>query len=146
MHHGPSGRFITTGLGLILLVATACTPQQESQPSAEAAVCASVAALGTALQDFRDLDPATASMDDVDAARGEIQAAWDEVKSQATDLNQADEAAVDDAWNAVAQSIDEFPSDEPIEEGLASVQDAVGGVQTAHQEMADGLGCNLEQQ
>ena len=37
-----------------------------------------------------------------------------------------------------------FPSDEPIEDGLASVQDAAGGVQTAVQEMADGLGCNVE--
>ena len=29
--------------------------------------------------------------------------------------------------NGVAQSIDGFPSDEPIEDGLASVQDAAGG-------------------
>jgi len=133
------------GVGLVLLVATACTDQQESQPSAEAAVCTSVAALGTALQDFRDLDPATASIEDVQAARDDIQGAWDQVKAEATDLNEADEAAVDEAWNGVAQSIDDFPTDEPIEDGLASVQDATGGVQTAYQEMADGLGCNLEE-
>jgi len=133
------------GVGLVLLVATACTDQQESQPSAEAAVCTSVAALGTALQDFRDLDPATASIEDVQAARDDIQGAWDQVKAEATDLNEADEAAVDEAWNGVAQSIDDFPTDEPIEDGLASVQDATGGVQTAYQEMADGLGCSLEE-
>ena len=91
--------------------------QQESQPSAEAAVCASVSAFGTAIQDFRDLDPATASIEDVQAARDDIQAAWDQVKSEATDLTEADEAAVDEAWNGVAQSIDDFPSDEPIEDG-----------------------------
>ena len=129
----------------VLIVATACTPQQESQPSAEAAVCTSVAALGTAIQDFRDLDPATASIEDVQAARDDIQSAWDQVKAEATDLNEADEAAVDDAWNSVAQSIDEFPTDQPIEDGLASVQDATGEVQTAFDEMANGLGCNLEQ-
>lgn len=130
----------------VLVVATACTPQQESQPSAEAAVCTSVAALGTAIQDFRDLDPATASIEDVQAARDDIQSAWDQVKAEATDLNEADEAAVDDAWNSVAQSVDEFPTDQPIEDGLASVQDATGEVQTAFDEMANGLGCNLEQQ
>src|SRR6187431_2662753 len=138
-------RFLAvTGATLVLLVATACQ-QQESQPSAEAAVCTSVTALGTALQDFRDLDPATASIDDVQAARDDIQAAWDQVKAEATDLSEADEAAIDDAWNGVAQSIDDFPTDEPIEDGLASVQEATGAVQTAHQEMADGLGCNLEE-
>ena len=143
MQHSRTRLFAATGLGLVLLVATACM-DQESQPSAEAAVCASVSALGTALQDFRDLDPATASIEEVQGARDDIQAAWDQVKSEATELTEADEAAVDEAWNGVAQSIDDFPSDEPIEEGLASVQDAAGDVQTAFQEMADGLGCNLE--
>jgi hypothetical protein len=145
MQHSRTRFFAATGLGLVLLVATACT-EQESQPSAEAAVCASVSAFGTAVQDFRDLDPATASIDDVQAAREDIQAAWDQVKAEATDLTDADEAAVDEAWNGVAQSIDDFPSDEPIEDGLASVQDAAGGVQTAFQEMADGLGCAVESQ
>jgi hypothetical protein len=143
MPHSRTRLFAATGLGLVLLVATACM-DQESQPSAEAAVCASVSTLGTALQDFRDLDPATASLEDVQAARDDIQTAWDQVKSEASDLSEADEAAVDEAWNGVAQSIDDFSSDEPIQDGLASVQDAAGGVQTAFQEMADGLGCNLE--
>jgi hypothetical protein len=143
MPHSRTRLFAATGLGLVLLVATACM-DQESQPSAEAAVCASVSTLGTALQDFRDLDPATASLEDVQAARDDIQTAWDQVKSEASDLSEADEAAVDEAWNGVAQSIDDFSSDEPIQDGLASVQDAAGGVQTAFQEMADGLGCNVE--
>ena len=145
MQHGRTRFFAATGLGLVLVVATACT-EQESQPSAEAAACASVSAFQTTLQDFRDLDPATASMEDVQGARDDIQVAWDQVKSEATDLTEADEAAVDEAWNGVAQTIDAFPSDEPIEDGLASVQDAAGDVQTAFQEMADGLGCTLESQ
>jgi hypothetical protein len=143
MQHSRTGFFAATGLALALLMVTACM-EQESQPSAEAAVCASVSAFGTALQAFRDLDPATASIEDVQGARDDIQAAWDQVKSEATDLSEADEAAVDEAWNGVAQSIDDFPSDEPIEDGLASVQDAAGDVQTAVQEMADGLDCGLE--
>jgi hypothetical protein len=145
MPHLRNRFFATTGLGLVLFVASACA-QQESQPSAEAALCASVSAFGTSIQDFRDLDPATASIEDVQAARDDIQTAWDQVKSEATDLSEADEAAVDTAWNGVAQSIDDFPSDEPIEDGLATVQDAAGDVQTAFQEMADGLGCDLESQ
>jgi len=141
--HRPTTFFGAMALALVLVGATACM-EQESQPSAEAAVCASVSALGTSLQDFRDLDPATASIEDVQDARDDIQASWDQDKSEARDLSEADEAAVDEAWNGVAQSIDDFPSDEPIEDGLASVQDAAGGVQTAFQEMADGLGCDLQ--
>lgn len=144
--HPRRSRFLAgTGVIIALFVGAACTTQ-ESQPSAEAAVCTSVAALGTALQDFRDLDPATASIDDVQAARADIQEAWDEVKTQASDLSEADEAAVDEAWNSVAEAIDNFPTDEPIEDGLASVQDAAGDVQTAHREMADGLGCEVDSQ
>ena len=145
MQHGRTRFFAAMGLGLVLAVATACT-EQESQPSAEAAVCASVAAFGTAVQDFRDLDPATASIEDVQAARDDIQAAWDQVKSENTDLSEANEAAVDEAWNGVAQSIDDLSSDEPIEDGLASVQAAAGDVQTAFREIADGLGCTVDSQ
>ena len=53
MQHGRTRFFAATGLALVLVVATACM-EQESQPSAEAAVCASVSALGTAVQDFRE--------------------------------------------------------------------------------------------
>ena len=86
------------GLGLVLVVATACM-EQETEPSAEVArLRAAFPPSGRAVQGFRDLDPATASIEDVQAARDEIQAAWDQVKSKATDLNEADEAAVDEAW------------------------------------------------
>jgi hypothetical protein len=136
--------FTATTAGLVLVTAAACT-QQESQPSAEAALCTSVTTFDTALEDFRDLDPATASIEDVQAARGDIQAAWDDIKAEAVDLSEADEAAVDDAWNGVAQSIDDFPADEPIEEGLSGVQDAAGDVQTAFDQMRDGLGCSTQE-
>ena len=140
MQHGRTRFFAATGLGLVLLVATACQ-EQESQPSAEAAVCASVSAFGTAIQDFRDLDPATASIEDVQAARDDIQTAWDQVKDEAVDLSDADETAVQDAWDGVVQSIEDFPTDQPVADGLSGVQDAAGDVQTAVDEMRDGMGC-----
>jgi len=139
MQKGRSRYLVTMGATLVL-VATACT-QQETQPTAEAAVCTSVSELGTAIQDFRDIDPATASIEDVQAARDDIQTAWDQVKDEAVDLSDADETAVQDAWDGVVQSIEDFPTDQPVADGLSGVQDAAGDVQTAVDEMRDGMGC-----
>ena len=127
-------------IGLLAIVG--CTPQQETQASAEAALCASLSAFGDSLQTLEDMDPATASVEDVQAARADIQSAWDDVVEQAADIPEADQAAVDSAWSGVAQAIDDFPTDAPIEEGLTAVQESASGVRSAYQEMSNGVGCS----
>ena len=122
-------------------VALAGCTQEQSQASAEADLCASLDAFGAALQDFEDLDPATASIDDVQAAREEIDAAWDDVSAAAADVTEADEAALDEAWGELADSLENIPQDEVIADVLADLQATAGDVRGVYQEMADGSGC-----
>jgi hypothetical protein len=127
---------------LVMLTLVAC---QEATPStqvdAEANLCNSLTAFGSALSDFRNLDPETASVEDVEAARDSVQDAWDEVKAAAAGIGTADDTAVDAAWEAVSTSIDDISTDVPISEALVPVQEAVGGVQDAFDEMRNGVGC-----
>jgi hypothetical protein len=136
-------RATTLGVAAITVIAlAACTEAAPSdQADAEAALCESMSAFGTSLQAFRDLDASTASVEDVQAARDDIQEAWDGVRAAAADVPAADDAAVDAAWQEVSTAIDDFATDESISEALVPVQEAAGGVQTAHEEMRDGLGC-----
>jgi hypothetical protein len=127
---------------LAVMTMAACTEAAPTdQADAEAALCDSLATFTTSLEEFRDLDPATASVEDVQAARGDIQEAWDAVRAAAADVPEADDAAVDAAWQEVATAIDDFEPDVAISEALVPLQEAAGEVQTARDEMRDGLGC-----
>jgi hypothetical protein len=128
---------------LVVAVAVAiagCT-QEQTQASAEADLCASLDAFGVALQDFEDLDPATASIDDVEAAREDIDAAWEDVAAAAADVTEADEAALESAWGDLADDLQNIPEDEAITDVLAGLQATAGDVRGVYQEMADGAGC-----
>ena len=132
---------ILPGLVVIALVALAGCTQEQSQASAEADLCGSLDAFGAALQDFEDLDPATASIDDVEAAREAIDAAWEDVAAAAADVTEADEAALETAWGDLADDLENIPEDEAIADVLAGLQATAGEVRGVYQEMADGSGC-----
>ena len=136
-------RFATLGFAAIaVMTMAACTEAVPTdQADAEAALCDSLAAFSTSLDEFRDLDPATASVEDVQAARDDIQEAWDAVRTAAADVPEANDAAVDAAWLEVASAIDDFAPDVAISEALVPIQEAAAEVQTARDEMRDGLGC-----
>jgi hypothetical protein len=126
----------------LVLVLAACTQAAPTdQADAEQAGCDAVDALETALQDFRDLDPATASSDDVIAARDAVGEAWDDVKASSAAIGDANEAAIDAAWEQVSTAVDEFSDDVPVSEAIVPVQDALGEVQSAFDEMRDGTEC-----
>ncbi len=133
-------------IGIATLTAVALSAcMQEAAPSsqvdAEAQLCTSLAAFGTALGGIGDLDVTTSSAEDVEAARDAIQVAWDQVKEDAAAVPEADETAVEESWQTVVAAVDNIATDVPIEEALVPVQEAVDGVQANFDEMRDGVGC-----
>jgi hypothetical protein len=128
-------------LVLAVAVALAACTQEQSQASAEADLCASLDAFGVALQDFQDLDPASASTEDVEAAREDIDAALEDVTAAASGVSEADEAALQTAWGELADDLENIPDDEAIADVLAGLQATAGEVRGVYQEMLDGSGC-----
>jgi hypothetical protein len=134
-------RFVTPALAAIVALALVGCTQEQSQASAEADLCASLDAFGVALQDFQDLDPASASTDDVEAAREDIDAALEDVTAAASGVSEADEAALETAWGELADDLENIPDDEAIADVLAGLQATAGEVRGVYQEMLDGSGC-----
>jgi hypothetical protein len=136
-------RLAAVGLaGVAVFALSACTePSPTSQADAEGQLCTDLDAFATALRGLTDLDPATASVDDVDAARASIQDAWDTVKASAADVAEADDTAVESAWQEVVTAIDDIPTDAPISEAIGPVQTAADAVRSAFDEMRNGVGC-----
>jgi hypothetical protein len=126
---------------LILAVAVALAACTQEQSQASADLCASLDVFGVALQDFQDLDPASASVEDVEAAREDIDAALEDVTAAASGVSEADEAALETAWGELADDLENIPDDEAIADVLAGLQATAGEVRGVYQEMLDGSGC-----
>jgi hypothetical protein len=136
-------RLAAVGLaGVAVFALSACTePSPTSQGDAEGQLCSDLDAFATSLGGLTDLDPATASVDDIDAAQASIQSAWDAVKESAADVGEADDSAVESAWQGVVTAIDNFDTEVPVADAIAPVQDAASDVEAAYDEMRNGVGC-----
>jgi hypothetical protein len=123
-----------------LFLVAACS-QPSDQGGAELALCDSLAAFDASVQAIADLDPQASSVEDAQAAADAAQTAWDQVKTDAAAVSSADDAALESAWNDLAQTIGDLPSDAPIADNWDTVQSGIDNVQSVFVEMHDGLGC-----
>jgi hypothetical protein len=128
-------------VGATAIALVACGGDDETQAEAETSVCTSLASFGTAVAAFRDLDPASATQEQYDAAADDVRSAWDDVQSEAGDLNEADFSALETAYDDLDQAIEDIPDDVPVADAIGTVQPQVDAVRTARDEMANGLGC-----
>ena len=89
-------------------------------------------------------DPATASVDDVRAQVESIWTAWDEVKASLREVTAADEEAVMSAGSTLETAVDDLATDIPISDMVSQVQAGAQPLKDTYKEMADGLGCTLQ--
>jgi len=136
-------RVTAASLALALGLVAACTPASD-QPSAEQALCDSLAAFTASVRAIGDLDPATDSIEDMQAAADAAQEQWGAVETAAAALEEADASAVEAAWTDLAQQIGDFSTDIPVSDALAEIGTGVDDVQGAYEEMSNGLGCDGE--
>ena len=132
-------------LGAVLGLA-ACSPgpaaTASTQAGAEAALCASLDAFGASVQTLVNTDPATASIEDVQASRAAVGTAWDAVKAAAATIPEADEAALETAFTGLAAAVDDAPTDVAIADVVASIKTAGAAIPAAVTEMKNGVGCS----
>ena len=113
-----------------------------TQASAEAIVCESVTALGDSVEALVGLEASSASIEDVEAARDAVRTSWDTVKTNVSEIDDADEAAMEAAMTTLETSVTDMPTDVPISEAIGSVKTAAGGVQAVVTEIRNGFGCS----
>ena len=143
-------RILGLGLGLTMTLAlAACAPEQEATPSAEptasaageAATCEAYDAAVGSFEDFRELDPATASIDDYRTAAGEVRDAWSEFvtlrRSEAAETEFQLRATLSDLSTALLG----LPEGTTPREAVDEVQPQVDAVQSALESIGPEAGC-----
>jgi hypothetical protein len=132
---------IAAATAVIVAGCAGSTATPSTQVGAEGAFCEDLTALGDSVEAFIALDPTTASVEDVQAARDAIGDARATVQTSGADIADADQAALEAAWTALDQAVSNIPTDVPISDALGPVQVAAEDVRAANQEIRDGVNC-----
>jgi hypothetical protein len=114
------------------------------QSAAEANACAAMQAWSDEMRALVDMDPTTASVDDVRAQLDTIKTAWQDIKTSLDEVQAADEEAVVEAGDGPETAVDDVSTDAPIADMVDQVKTAAQPLKQVYQNMADGLGCTLQ--
>lgn len=124
--------------GSLLLAGCSSTP---SQSEAEQAVCDRLVEVRAAAQQVKDLSPSS-TVEDAKAARESLDEALENLQSSAQDVQAADTAAVASAVGTINDAIDDVAGSDTLAGAAASVKVATAELDTAVNEMTDGLQCS----
>ena len=108
------------------------------QPSARGGLCDSLAAFSAAFQAIADLDPATDSIEDLQAAGQAAEDAWAQVLTDAADVEAADTPRSTRHGAVCPSRSSDFSTDVPVADAVAEGPDLRGRGPGVYAEMRDG--------
>jgi len=132
------------GVGAIILVALLSNRGggTESQAQAQQSFCSSLSALDTSITDLTSLSPSTASQSDYESAVSEIENAWDQTKSDASDLKDITTTDLDNAWDSFKSAVDDVPSDSSVSDSLNAVKSSAQTLASTVKSTLSGPDCS----
>jgi hypothetical protein len=91
---------------------------------------------------YEDLDPATATNDELNSAADDIENAWNDVVNEAEDWANADGNALTEAYDDLYWAVQWIPSDYTVAETLQALEPEQSAFPAAFRETFDGSGCS----
>lgn len=119
---------VAVGVGLAVLVGVLGTRNEPSTSEAVSSLCGSLTSLETSIQNLASIDPSTVTQSELQSDLDAIQSNWNQVKSDAQDVQGASTGQLADAWNGFKSAVADVPN-------AASISDAVNSVSQAAQQL-----------
>ncbi len=116
------------GVGFIILVGVLSNQNDETKSEATSTLCGSLKTLETSIETLVNIDTSTATKSEFQSDVDAVQTAWDQVKTDAQDVQDASTGDLDSAWDDFESAVKDVPND-------ASVQDAVNDVTQSADEL-----------
>ena len=119
---------VAVGVGLAVLLGVLGTRNEPSKTEATSSLCTSLKSLGTSIDNLVNMDTSTATKSDYEANVQAVQDDWNQVKSDAQDVQDAPMGDLDSAWDDFTAAVKDVPND-------ASVSDAVDDVSQSAEDL-----------
>jgi len=125
----------------LLLGGWAVQKNEETKPEATSALCGSLAALESSVQALLALDPGTASKDEYQADVSAIEDDWNQVESDAQDVENAPTGDLDSAWDDFESAVKDVPDDSSVSDALDDVSQSAQALVSTAKSTASELDC-----
>lgn len=135
---GASRRYgAVAAIAFASVVAAGCG---ESVEDAEQSLCADLATLRSNVATLASLD-GESTVEEFRQARQNVRDSWREVQASADNLGTDRADAVEDAWDNLADTIDDVDDDQSVSEALEEIGDAREELSEASAKLGSGIDC-----
>lgn len=141
MRHRTIGALAAVSAAAALGLSACGGSDAENEANAVENLCSGLAEFSNAVSGLKGLDPESG---DFEAQASAVENSWQDVESDAQDVEQADVATLKSAWSALESAIDELPSDTTPAQALQAVQPQITALEGAVQETEGQLDCSAE--
>ncbi|WP_336715418.1 hypothetical protein [Arthrobacter sp. USHLN218] len=124
------------GTAVVLLTGCSSSPQEDVSKA-----CTDAAAFGAALKSFQESLSPDATIDQVKAARDEVEKTHDALADSAEKVAQDRMKALDNAWDGLDKAVKDIPDDATLQQAADSLKNEAADVQTARNDVASELNC-----
>jgi hypothetical protein len=124
----------------ILSVGVACSEDEPSEEEARAALCGDLQQLETTVNTFLQLN-AQSTIGEIKAASEDVGDAVDDVKSSAEDVDEAQTAELEQAYDDFNETIDGIQDDQTAQEAVDAVRTSAQNVAAAEEQLFTDLSC-----
>ena len=117
----------------------------EDAESAKADVCQSLDDLRTTIVSYQDVNPLTATNDEMDQAYDDISGAVDDLDEELDEWVNAYDTPLTEAYWDLYYAVEDLDGDNTVQDDLIELEDELKAYPDAFQETFDGSGCTSDE-
>jgi hypothetical protein len=130
------------GIGFIILVGVLSSQDDETKSEATSALCGSLKTLETSIETLVNIDTSTATKSEFQSDVDAVQTAWDQVKTDAGDVQDADTGDLDSAWDDFESAVKDVPDDASVQDAVSDVSQAADELESTAKSTASSITCS----
>ena len=132
---------VAVGVGLAVLIGVLGTRNEESKTEAVSNLCTSLQGLDTAVKNLTGL-PSSASKTEYQTDVTAVQNAWNQVKTDAQDVQDAPTGDLDSAWNDFSSAVKNVPNDSSVSDAVSSITQSADALVSTAKTTASEVNCS----
>ncbi len=136
---------VAAGVGLAILVGVLGergSSTSETKSEAVSTFCGSLKGLETSIQTLVNIDTSTATKSEFQSDVDAVQTSWDQVKTDAQDVQNASTGDLDSAWNDFESAVKDIPNDASVQDAVNDVTESADNLASTAKSTASSVNCS----
>jgi hypothetical protein len=133
---------VAVGVGLAILIGVLGTRNEQTKTDAVSTLCSSLTTLETSVKNLTGLDPKTASKSDYENDVSAVQDDWNQVKTDAQNVQNAPTGDLDNAWDSFESTVKNVPDDASVSDALNDISQSADQLVSTAKSTASSINCS----